>query len=194
VRNLKSDEDVRYNIFRPGTELKDPRTGRVLGYETILVSEAKLVRNGDPATLEITRSLRETLDGDRVLPADDGRISYNFLPREPKKNVEGEIILLVDSLFQTAQRQIVIVNLGQHEGMEIGTVLAIEQRGGSVQDPFANEGFHTVELPDERAGLLMIFRVFDRVSYGLIMESKRAVHLNDIVRNPTPQANLASED
>ncbi|HEX5056492.1 MAG TPA: LysM peptidoglycan-binding domain-containing protein [Gammaproteobacteria bacterium] len=194
VRNLKSDEDVRYNIFRPGAELRDPRNGKVLGYETILVSEAKLVRLGDPATLEITRSLRETLDGDRVLPAEDGKISYNFLPREPKHNVEGEIIWLVDSLFQTAQRQVVIVNLGQRAGMEIGTVLAIEQRGGSVQDSFADEGFNRVELPNERAGLLMIFRVFDRVSYGLIMESKRAVHLNDIVRNPTPQADLANED
>jgi hypothetical protein len=192
VRNLKSDEDVRYSIFRPGAELRDPRTGRFIGYETILVSEAKLLRGGDPATLEITRSLRETLNGDRILPAEDGRISYNFIPRPPKKNVEGQIIWLVDSLFQTAQRQVVIVNLGEHEGMEIGTVLAIEQRGGEVQDPYAN-GFNKVKLPNERAGLLMIFRVFERASYALIMESERPVHLYDIVRNPIPAASLASE-
>lgn len=188
VRNLKSDEDVRYNIFRPGAELKDPRTGKVIGYETILVSEAKLVRGGDPATLEITRSLRETLNGDRVLPAEDGKISYNFIPREPKNNVEGEIVWLVDSLFQTAQRQVVIINLGERDGMEIGTVLAIDQRGGKVRDPYANRGFETVELPNERAGLMMIFRVFERASYGLIMESARPVHLNDVVVNPTPSA------
>lgn len=192
VRNLKSDEDVRYNIFRPGAELKDPRNGKVIGYETILVSEAKLVRGGDPATLEITRSLRETLNGDRVLPAEDGKISYNFIPREPKNDVEGEIIWLVDSLFQTAQRQVVIVNLGERDGMEIGTVLAIDQRGGKVRDPYANRGFETVDLPNERAGLMMIFRVFERASYGLIMESARPVHLNDVVVNPTPSA-LASE-
>lgn len=193
VRNLKSDEDVRYNIFRPGAELRDPRNGRHIGYETILVSEAKLIRGGDPATLQITRSLRETLNGDRVLPAEDGKISYNFLPKPPKDEVEGQIIWLVDSLFQTAQRQVVIINLGEREGMEIGTVLAIDQRGGEVADPFANNGFHKIVLPDERAGLMMIFRVFDRASYGLIMESSRPVHLYDMVRNPISAADFASE-
>jgi hypothetical protein len=188
VRNLKSDEDVRYNIFRPGAALKDPRNGKLLGYETILVSEAKLLRGGDPATLEITRSLRETLNGDRILPAEDGRISYNFIPREPKNKVEGQIISMIDTLFQTAQRQVVIVNLGEREGMEIGTVLGIDQRGDVVNDPYADEGFLPVKLPDERSGLLMIFRVFDRVSYGLIMETVRPVHLHDMVRNPVPTA------
>lgn len=193
IRNLKSDQDVRYNIFRPGAALRDPKNGKLLGYETILVSEAKLIRGGDPATLQITRSLRETLNGDRVLPADDGKISYNFMPKPPKDQIEGQIIQLVDSLFQTAQRQIVIINLGLRQGMEIGTVLAIDQRGGEVNDPFAKSGFHTVELPDERAGLLMVFRVFDKVSYGLIMESTRPVHLYDMVRNPVSAADLASE-
>jgi hypothetical protein len=188
VRNLKSDEDVRYNIFRPGIALKDPKNGKLLGYETLLVSEAKLIRGGDPATLEITRSLRETLNGDRILPAEDGRISYNFIPREPKNKVEGQIISMIDTLYQTAQRQVVIVNLGERQGMEIGTVLGIDQRGKIVNDPFANEGFLPVKLPDERAGLLMIFRVFERVSYGLIMETARPVHLYDMVRNPVPTA------
>lgn len=190
VRNLKSDEDVRYQVFRPGAVLKDPINGKVLGYETILVSESKLVRGGDPATLLITRSLRETLNGDRILPADDGEINYNFLPRPPKSEVQGQIINLIDSLFQTAQRQVVTINLGAREGMEIGTVLAIDQRGIIVNDSVADEGFRPVRLPDERAGLLMIFRVFERVSYGLIMESSRPVHLYDTVRNPISAANL----
>jgi hypothetical protein len=194
VRNLKSDEDVRYSIFRPGSALRDPKNGKLLGYETILVSEAKLLHGGDPATLQITRSLRETLNGDRILPADDGKISYNFVPREPKHKVEGQVIHLVDSLFQTAQRQIVIINLGERQGMEIGTVLAIDQRGGEVSDPFSEGGFHTVELPDERAGLMMIFRVFERVSYGLIMETVRPVHLHDMVRNPRPTAEAPNDD
>jgi hypothetical protein len=190
VRNLKSDEDVRYNIFRPGIALRDPETGKLLGYETILVSEAKLLRGGDPATLEITRSLRETLNGDRILPSEDGRISYNFIPREPKNKVEGQIISMVDTLFQTAQRQVVIINLGERQGMEIGTVLGIDQRGEIVNDPYANEGFLPVRLPDERTGLLMIFRVFEHVSYGLIMESARPVHLYDFVRNPVATAEI----
>jgi hypothetical protein len=72
--------------------------------------------------------------------------------------------------------------------MEIGTVLGIDQRGDIVNDPYANEGFLPVKLPDERAGLLMVFRVFERVSYGLIMETARPVHLYDMVRNPVPTA------
>jgi hypothetical protein len=72
-------------------------------------------------------------------------------------------------------------------------VLAIDQRGGEVDDPFASGGFHKVELPDERAGLLMVFRVFDRVSYGLIMESERPAHLHDIVRNPLPVTKQAGK-
>ncbi|HEY3488083.1 MAG TPA: LysM peptidoglycan-binding domain-containing protein [Gammaproteobacteria bacterium] len=195
VRNLKSEEsvDVRYQIFRPGAPLVNPKNGKILGYETILVSEAKLLRGGDPATLILTRSLRETLNGDRILPADNGKISYNFLPKEPKTEVEGQIIGLVDSLSQTAQRQVVVINLGEQQGMEIGTVLAIDQRGGEVRDPFESKGYGTVRLPDERAGLLMVFRVFERVSYALIMESSRAIHLHDMVRNPTPSVAAANE-
>ncbi len=186
ARNLENAEDVRYNIFRPGRVFRDPKTNRVLGYETTLVSEAKLVNAGDPATMILTRSIRETLNGDRILPAEKGRISYNFLPKAPETTINGQIIALVDAISHSAQRQVVVLNLGEQQGVEVGTVLAIDQAGAEVRDPFARKGFNKVKLPDARAGLLMIFRVFDKVSYGLIMDSTRTVHVNDIVRNPTP--------
>jgi hypothetical protein len=188
ARGLVDEGDVRYNIFRPGRELKDPRTGETLGYETTLVSEAKLVRTGDPATLILTRSLRETLNGDRILPADRGAISHSFLPKPPATTVNGQIIALFDAISQTAQRQVVIINLGDRQGIEIGTVLAIEQAGGEVRDNYARRGKAIITLPNARAGLLMVFRVFDRVSYGLIMDSQRPIHLNDYVLNPEPTA------
>lgn len=188
ARGLADEGDVRYNIFRPGRELRDPRSGEILGYETTLVSEAKLLRAGDPATLMLTRSLRETLNGDRILPADKGTVSYNFLPKPPSTAVNGQIIALFDAISQTAQRQVVIINLGDRQGIEVGTVLAIEQAGGEIRDNYARRGKATVTLPNTRAGLLMIFRVFDRVSYGLIMDSQRPIKLNDFVLNPAPTA------
>lgn len=188
ARGLVDEGDIRYNIFRPGREFKDPRTGETLGYETTLVSEAKLLRVGDPATLMLTRSLRETLNGDRILPADKGAVSYNFLPKPPATTVNGQIIALFDAISQTAQRQVVIINLGDRQGIEIGTVLAIEQAGGEVRDSYVRRGKATVTLPNTRAGLLMVFRVFDRVSYGLIMDSLRPIHINDYVLNPGPAA------
>jgi hypothetical protein len=192
ARKLDYTDDVRYNIFRPGRVFRDPQTNDILGYETTLVSEAKLVKTGDPATLVITRSIRETLNGDRILPADEGRISYNFIPKPPASYVEGQILALVDAVSQTAQRQVVVINLGEREGMEVGTVLAIDQRGEVVRDPYAKGGTRTVKLPDHRAGLLMVFRVFERVSYGLIVDTSRAVKLYDIVRNPVSSAEIIS--
>lgn len=193
ARNFKDEGDVRYNIFRPGRVFKDPKTGKVLGYETTLVSEAKLMQPGDPATLVLTRSLRETLNGDRILPPDSGKISPNFIPKAPETEVEGQIIALVDAISHAAQRQIVVINLGEQHGMEAGTVLAIEQTGGEARDPYARKGSRMVSLPNTRAGMLMVFRVFDQVSYGLIMSSTRAIQTHDIVRNPSPSADVLTQ-
>lgn len=193
ARNLRDEGEVRYNIFRPGRVFKDPKTGEVLGYETTLVSEAKLLRPGDPATLVLTRSLRETLNGDRILSADSGKISHSFIPQAPSTEVEGQIIALVDAISHTAQRQIVVVDLGQRQGMMPGTVLAVEQAGAEVRDPYSHAGSRTVALPNTQAGLLMVFRVFDNVSYGLIMNSSRTIHTHDIVRNPQPSADVFTQ-
>ncbi|MBN1379242.1 MAG: LysM peptidoglycan-binding domain-containing protein [Gammaproteobacteria bacterium] len=193
ARNLDYTDDVRYNIFRPGRVFKDPKTNEILGYETTLVSEAKLVKTGDPATMLIMRSIRETLNGDRILPADKGRVNYNFIPKPPTTDVEGQIIALIDAVSQTAQRQIVVINLGERQGIEVGTVLAIDQQGAVVRDPYAHGGTRSVKLPDHRAGLLMVFRVFERVSYGLIVDSTRVIRMYDMVRNPASSAEIISK-
>lgn len=191
ARRLQYHDDVRYHIFRPGRKFIDPKTKRILGYETTLVSEAKLIATGDPATLTITRSIRETLNGDRILPAEKGKISYNFIPHPPSSDVEGQIIALIDALSHTAQRQVVVLNLGESD-VDIGTVLAIDQVGSVVRDPYSGRGNRRVKLPDVRAGLLMVFRVFDQVSYGLIVDTTRTVHLNDRVLNPASSAEMLS--
>ena len=190
ARNLDYNDDVRYSIYRPGRIFTDPKTKQILGYETTLVSEAKLAHAGKPATLTLTRSIRETLNGDRILPAEKGRISYNFVPHPPAQNIRGEIIALIDAITHTAQRQVVVINIGDKKGLDVGTVLAIDQVGEVIRDPFAKRGHRRVKLPDTRAGLLMIFRVFENVSYGLIVDSTRTVHLLDRVRNPTSSGEI----
>ena len=42
----------------------------------------------------------------------------------------------------------------------------------------------TPVLPDERYGLLMVFRVFDRASYAIVLEADRQVSVLDLVANP----------
>ncbi len=193
ARNLDYTDDVRYNIFRPGRIFRDPNTGDILGYETTLVSEAKLVRAGDPATLLLVRSIRETLNGDRILPAEKGRVNYSFIPRPPNTDVDGTIIALVDAISQTAQQQVVVINLGEKEGIEVGTVLAIDQKGARVRDPYTRRGSRYVTMPDHRAGLLMVFRVFEQVCYGLIVDSSRPIRLYDKVRNPASSVEILSK-
>ncbi|MBA3581535.1 MAG: LysM peptidoglycan-binding domain-containing protein [Gammaproteobacteria bacterium] len=184
VRGLDvKNEQTRFKIYRPGRKLKRANSREVLGYEAVLVSEADLKKVGDPATLEVVRSVRETLNGDRILPPDEGQVSYNFVPKAPKAFIEGHIIALMDALTQTGQNQVVVIDLGVRDGMEPGTVLAIDHAGKSMQDHYVGE---KVRMPDARAGLLMVFKAFERVSYALVMQSSRPVRLNDFVRNPAP--------
>lgn len=193
VRGLSGDDEVRYNVFRPGRVFRNPGNNEILGYETLLVSEAKLQKFGDPATLILTNSTRETLNGDRILPAEKGEINYNFIPRAPDVDVQGQIIGFIDAISHTAQNQVVIINLGQRDGIDIGNILTIDQTGGKTRDHFSKRSQEIVKLPNIRVGLLMIFRAFDRVSYALIMQSERTIHLHDTVRNPAPVIDVISQ-
>ncbi len=113
-----------------------------------------------------------------------GKIQRNYLPHVPKQAINGQIISLFDAISQVAQNQVVVINKGQQDGLEVGHILAIKKRGKMIQDRFSGKNNDYVQLPDSTAGTLMIFRSFDRLSYGLIMEATRAIHINDIITNP----------
>jgi len=91
---------------------------------------------------------------------------------------------VVDGVSQIGQYQIVVVNRGAREGVDVGSVFEIYQAGELIVDQVSNERNASVKLPDERAGLLMIFRTFDKVSFGLIMKASSALHVGDHIRNP----------
>ena len=178
-------EEERYSIFRKGAELRDPGTDELLGFEAIPVGDAEVVRSGDPTTVTITRSDREALKGDRLLPLDANDQDFVFTPHTPPRDVDGRVVSLFDAISQIARFQVAVVNLGERNGIEQGHVLATYQTGRVVQDQFAGgTGGEAVRLPDERIGLMMVFRTFDKVSYALVMESTRPIQVGDALRHP----------
>lgn len=177
----KMPNEADYVVVRSGQTYRDPKNGKVLGYEAIYLGDARLLRSGDPSTLLVTSASREILRGDRLLPRDDNLYQRSFLPRAPEKEVNANIIAVFDGVAQIGQFQVVVLNLGRQDDIEPGHVLAVNQRGIRVSDTV--EG-GTVKLPDERAGEVMVFRVFEKVSYALVMRATRAMHVDDEITNP----------
>ena len=202
VRGLTSgDKKGNYTIYRKGPAYKSG--GKVLGYEALHVADAVVVKYGDPATVRITQSTREILIGDRLVAQSEKDISSEFIPKSPNDSVQGSIISAVDGVSEIGRYQVVVVDRGSTDGLGIGNVLGIYDSGAVVSDPIVNEqstgGLNNtalvkylgpvksqkeqVKLPNELSGVMMIFKVFDRVSYGLVMEAYGAIHIADAVKN-----------
>jgi nucleoid-associated protein YgaU len=191
--------DQQFRIFREATPLKDPTTGEVLGYEAQYVGKATLARsegsteveNRDgsqsmaivPATIDITASKEEMRVGDRLLP-EPPRQLQTYTPHAPNGKVEGRIVSVYGSaVLNAAQNQVVAINRGTADGMEPGIVLAILRDGARVVDK-SDDSRPLLKLPDERNGLLMVFRTFERISYALILEITDSVRVGDRLINP----------
>jgi hypothetical protein len=184
IRGEIDKERVRYTVVRRGAELVDPDTKEVLGYEAIYAGETLITSYGDPAVGELTFTEREVLYGDRLLPTDKSKIENLFFPRLPDRAIQGRIVHLPDALFGIAKLQVAVVNQGSRDGLETGNLLAIYTKGETIYDHYNRGKKVELDLPDVRSGMMMIFRTFDHVSYGLVLESTRVVHNHDIVRTP----------
>jgi hypothetical protein len=185
IRGEIDKERVRYTVVREGEKLVDPDSKEVLGYEAIYAGEALISVYGDPAVGELTFTEREVLFGDRLLPTDKSKVDNLYFPRLPDRDIEGHIIHLPDALFGVAKLQVAVVNKGSRDGLESGNLLAIYTKGVTVRDHYRRTNSKVeLDLPDVRSGLMMIFRTFDNVSYGLVLESTRVIHKQDIVRTP----------
>ncbi len=172
---------TNYNVFRKNKALIDPVSGEKLGYEITHVSDAKLLSVGDPSVLTLTRNKMETAAGDLLLPVEHEINSHNFAPRLPVLEGEGRIVSLANAISQTGRDQVVVLNVGSDSSLQEGDVLAVETRGGSVVDTIGPRKRERVDLPNQRTGVLMVFKTFDKVSYALVMESTRPIKVNDIV-------------
>jgi len=184
IRGELDKERVRFSVFRPGDELRDPESGELLGYEAKYTGDVHIVNYDDPASGDLTFTEREVLIGDRLLPEDKSKLVNLFFPHVPDADINAQIISLYDALFGVAQYQIVVINKGELDGIEVGHLLAAYTQGEKVRDHYSQRGNELVKLPDERSGLVMVFKTFDRVSYALTMESTRVIHKNDYLHSP----------
>jgi hypothetical protein len=180
VRGIQGDAVTDWHIYREARAILDPDTRKPIAYEALFVGSARLERAGETATLRITGTSEEVGVGDRLIPAELGR-PFNYAPHAPDQDVNGRIVSIYRGVSQVGRNSVVAVNLGTKTGLEVGNVLAIKQRGREVLDP---ETKKKVRLPDEPTGYLLIFRVFDSISYGLVTAASDAVSLGDMVANP----------
>ncbi len=189
----------QFRVFRTATPLKDPDTGAVLGFEAIYAGKANLIRSEGsstvteedgkpgnaivPATIDIVSAKEEIRVGDRLMP-EPPRQLQTYTPRAPAGKVDGRIVSVYGSaVSNAAQNQVVVINVGKLDGMEPGVVLSILKNGARVVDKEDNAK-PLLKLPDERNGLMMVFRPFDHLSYALILEIDDAVRVGDRVASP----------
>jgi hypothetical protein len=183
---------THYNVVRVGDPLRDPEDGnRIMGYDGIFTGAGHVTRIGDPATLIMTESARETLAGDKLF-AGGVDVPLDFFPSAPKVKTDGRIISVSDGASIIGQYEVVVINRGAVDGLAPGNVLAVFHAGDVIPDT-ANRGFLNgmsrlaatkVRLPDERTGTFMVFKTFDHMSYGLIMEATNVIRVADRAENP----------
>jgi len=184
ARNITLSDTDRYIIFRSGETYYNPGDeDNPLGYEALYIGEATLLSTGDPAVFRIEESKREILSGDQLLPIFPEPITNQFIPRAPDTQLRGQIISILDGVSRIGQYQTIVLNLGEADGLETGHVLTINQTGKRVRDTVGDKG-KWVQLPDEQAGVAMVFRVFENVSYALVMEATKDMRLYDGVTTP----------
>jgi hypothetical protein len=187
-----------FRVFRNATPLTDPGTGEILGYEAQYLGKAQLQRGESvaqameggkpvstvvPATIDIVAAREEMRAGDRLLP-EPARQLLSYVPRAPAQQFDGRIVSVYGNAVQfAAQNQVVAINKGLRDGIESGHVLAILKNGETIVDRTGGAK-ETLKLPNERIGLLMVFRPFDKVSYALVLEINDAPRVGDLLVNP----------
>jgi len=168
-----------WSIYRPGRIFLDPDTGEQLGYEAIYLGDSEVATFGEVSTVRITRSLQEIAKDDRltIMPQQQ---AISYAPHAPQRQVRGKVIAGSDnSVYEIAPLSVVLLNRGIRDGIEVGHILGLYRSEGSVA-----LGERMVPLPEQQYGLILVFRVFNKMSYGFVMSAKRQVNVNDIVRNP----------
>ena len=188
----------RWHIYRPGKALVAPN-GEVLGYENRYVGAVRVDRFSDVSTVQITDSTEEIFIGDRLLPIPRETL-VNYVPHAPEADVRGSIIASYRNASEMGRGNIVTIDLGRQQGAEVGHVMAIYKTVPAINDPRPNTGTpfmlrfleqtttflpqKQLQVPDERVGLMFVFRVFDRVSYAVLLNTTDPIEVGDAVRRP----------
>ena len=181
-----TDESVeRYHVFRPTRPLYDPDdTARKspIAYEAFYLGTAGVVRRGEVTTLTVLESKQEMGVGDRLVPVPP-QAYVTYMPRVPSASIEGRIASVYEGVNQTGAGRVVTLNRGSRHGLEVGHVLALLETGATITDR-TSATREAIKLPDERVGEVFVFRVYDSVSYALIMRTTRPVKVGDRLTPP----------
>lgn len=171
-----------WQLFRPGKPLLDPDTKETLGHEALFLGTARLLKEGVPSSFLVLTSKQEIARDDRLLSAPRQDV-VNYIPRAPEKMIKAKVLAIYAGVNFGGPQSVVTLNRGKADGLEPGHVLAADLAGAEVSNRYKGEKT-SYQLPDARNGLLFVFRVFDRVSYALIMNATHPVVVGDTVRTP----------
>ncbi len=196
INKIEEGGNLNWYVYRPGDNLVDPDTKKLLGIEAIYLGDTKITKYGEPASADITKAKEEIFVKDRLVPTGD-EVVTNFVPHAPDSAISGRIIKVYGGLAEAGPQSIVSISRGTKDGIEVGHVLAINRYGNVIKDPeyVKEKGAKNTKsasglepgmfkLPDERIGLLMVFRVFENVSYALIMQASQPINTLDVVTTP----------
>lgn len=192
ARALPQQSEGKYQLYRPGKPLRNPDTGQILAYEAFYLGTASLVKPGDPAQLRITDSKEEIARNDRIMPA-ILEAELTAVPRAPSQAIRARIMSSYNGVEFAGSNMVVTLNQGRRQGLEVGHVLALWRTGEKIVDTEnPPKGFWAqfkgektvVQLPDEQYGTLIVFRVFEQVAYGLIVNSTLPAKVGDTVTQP----------
>ncbi|GIZ52209.1 hypothetical protein NCCP691_22230 [Noviherbaspirillum aridicola] len=180
-----------FQVFRPATPIRDPGGKDIIGHEAAYLGTIKLERaatSPDEAHVFRVVSVKQEMGiGDRLLPVPPTPI-LNYVPHAPEREVDARIASVYGGVSQAGQNQIVTINRGTADGVDLGTVLDLYRFGATVADPTEKTGFFSgkkmVKLPDSKYGSLFIFRAFAKISYGLVMQVTDSVQIGDIAKSP----------
>jgi len=192
VRGIGNSKESDWFLYRRGQPLVDPETKTTLGYEAVYLGTARVFQAGEPAIVEVTSVTREVFIGDKLVPAGKPEIP-DYAPRAPTSTIQGQVIGLYGDRAQLAEGAIgaiISINRGKSQGVERGNVLALYRLGTTVgvaegaKYGWTGKDGSDLKIPNERYGLAFVFRVFDRVSYALVVQASQPVNLNDVAQNP----------
>jgi len=184
VRSILKPEFLAYTTYRPGETYTDPENNEILGYEAEYIADDVILELGDPATLRIINTEKEVRRGDRLMPTSEEEVAFNFFPTPPTDFIKASIISVLNGVQEIGQYDVIVVSKGKQDGLEQGHLLSIIQKGKLVTDPFHKNKNELVKLPDQDSGLALVFRVFDRVSYALVMSASKNIRVLDMVQTP----------
>ncbi|MDO7896629.1 LysM peptidoglycan-binding domain-containing protein [Pseudomonas citrulli] len=182
ARGTFDPNETAYGIFRQGKVYTDPETKAFLGINADDIGGGEVVASeGDVTTLVLQRTTQEVRLGDRLFSGEGRSINSTFMPSAPKSPVNGVILDVPRGVTQIGALDVVTLNKGRRDGLVEGNVLAVMKTGETVRDRITGQ---PVKIPDEQAGLLMVFRTYDKLSYGLVLYASRSLAVLDKVRNP----------